>query len=148
MVDIDSLKTLTPRDFKVTSPIQVRFRDTDAMGHVNNAVFLSYLEFGRMAYWKEVTGLVDFSRVKFILGRVFIEYRSPVTLTDAVMLGIRCPEIRGASYDFDYLLWDAKSGRTLAFARTTQVGYDYEKAKPMRLGDDFRSAVTAFEGDV
>ena len=142
---MQEIKALTPKDFKVTLPIQVRFRDTDAMGHVNNAVFLSYLELGRMVYWKKVAGISDFSKVKFILGRVFIEYRSPIALTDEVMLGIRCPDVRGASYDFDYLLWDTKSGRVLAFARTTQVGYDYAKAKPIRLPDEFRAAIDKLE---
>ena len=38
-----------------THPIEVRFRDLDALGHVNNAVYLTYLESARIAYWMHVT---------------------------------------------------------------------------------------------
>lgn len=132
-------------DFKVIIPIQVRFRDTDAMGHVNNAVFLSYLEVGRMVYWRKVTGIDNFAKVKFILARVLIDYRSPITLRDEVMLGVRCTEMRGASFDFECLLWDGKTGRTLAEAKTTQVAYDYASAKPIRLPDEVRQAIKQIE---
>ena len=66
--------------YKVHVDIQVRFRDTDAMRHVNNAVYLSYLELARMQYWKSLTGLKGYSLVEFIIARVQIDYRSPVKM--------------------------------------------------------------------
>ncbi|HWX25489.1 MAG TPA: acyl-CoA thioesterase, partial [Vicinamibacteria bacterium] len=36
--------------------VEVRFRDLDALGHVNNAVYLTYLESARIAYWMALTG--------------------------------------------------------------------------------------------
>ena len=44
------------RDFNVTVPIEVTFRDVDAMGHVNNAVYLTWFECGRIGYWKAIVG--------------------------------------------------------------------------------------------
>jgi acyl-CoA thioester hydrolase len=41
-------------DFRFNYPIEVRFSDTDAMGHVNNAVYLTYFEQARLAYWREL----------------------------------------------------------------------------------------------
>ena len=45
-----------PGDFAQRVAIDVRFADTDAMGHVNNAVYLTYCEMARIRYWSEVTG--------------------------------------------------------------------------------------------
>ena len=45
--------------FRFSVPIEVRFRDLDAIGHVNNAVYLTYLEQARLGYWKHITGRTD-----------------------------------------------------------------------------------------
>ena len=45
-----------PGDFRHRRVIDVRFADTDAMGHVNNAVYLTYCETARIPYWTDVTG--------------------------------------------------------------------------------------------
>jgi acyl-CoA thioester hydrolase len=141
-----NIKELKPSDFKLTVDIQVRFRDTDAMGHINNAVYLAYLELARMAYWVKISESHDYSKVNFILGRVQIEYKSPGKLGDSLVVGVRCPEIRGASFDFEYLVWEKSSLRLIAEARTTQVMYDYRQAKPMRLPQEYRGRMLAFEG--
>jgi acyl-CoA thioester hydrolase len=39
-------------EFPVAAPIEIRFRDLDGMGHVNNAVYLTYLEVARAHYWR------------------------------------------------------------------------------------------------
>lgn len=132
--------------FKLVCPLQVRFRDTDAMGHVNNAVYLSYSEYARMEYMRKLFGMRDFSQNSFILGRVEIEYLSPALLQDELSAGIRCSAIRGASFDFEYAIWAANPRRLAAVARTTQVMYDYGKKKTMRITQDFRSKIEAFEG--
>ena len=63
--------------FRVVVPIQPRFRDTDAMGHINNAVFVTYFEVARTAYWQAMTGMAHYERVPFILAHTTIDFRSP-----------------------------------------------------------------------
>ena len=134
------------KSFKAVFPIQLRFRDTDAMGHVNNAVYLSYLELARLLYWAELFEVKSHLDFPFILARVQIDYRSPAMMSDDLAVGIRCSEMRGASFDFEYAIWDKKSSRTIVTAKTTQVTYDYQKAKPLRLPDVYREKIFAFEG--
>ena len=55
--------------FTVVHVLHPRFRDTDAMGHINNAVYITYLEVGRQEYWKALENLTDYRRVPFILKR-------------------------------------------------------------------------------
>jgi len=130
----------------------VRFRDTDAMGHVNNAVYLSYLELARMHYWFKVLGIKDYSQIQFILARVEIDYKSPVKLGEKVVVGLKCTSVRGASFDFDCAIWaqawndkSKNNIRLVAIAKTVQVVYDYRKAKPMRMPDEYRTKIEAFE---
>ena len=63
--------------FKVVVLIEVTFRDTDAMRHANNAVYLTWFENGRIGYWRAMTEphgeQADYAAVPFVLARAEIE---------------------------------------------------------------------------
>ena len=71
-----------PGDFGHRVVIEVRFADTDAMGHVNNAVYLTYCEMARIRYWTDVTGdpvaAGQEGAESLILAEARITYRAPV----------------------------------------------------------------------
>src|SRR5690349_1075447 len=75
--------------FKVVTPLVPRFRDTDAMGHLNNAVYVTYFEVARTAYWKALTGDKDYQKVPFILAHTTIDFRSPAFVHETLLVGIR-----------------------------------------------------------
>ena len=77
-------------DFTVNHVIVPRFRDTDAMGHVNNAVYITYLEVGRQAYWVALEGRRDYGRVPFILASVSCDFRSEANVDETLEIGVRC----------------------------------------------------------
>ncbi len=117
----------------VTTPVQLRWRDLDALGHVNNAVYLSYFELARLAYIAALLGAdaprdprttlpVDF---QFILAEVNIRYRSPATLGDQLVIAIWVSHIGRKSFVFEYRLTEARIGRLVAEGCSTQVWYDY-----------------------
>lgn len=58
-------------------PVVVRWRDVDAFGHVNNAVFLTYLEEGRDNFYEHVLGDPD-----YVMARAEIDWRAEVRYTD------------------------------------------------------------------
>lgn len=69
--------------------IRIRWRDMDAYGHVNNAVYLNYLEECRDAWVEEVLGPVADDTWHFVLARVAIDFRSELTQDDGEIL-VRC----------------------------------------------------------
>jgi acyl-CoA thioester hydrolase len=74
--------------FPVVVPIQVRFRDLDALGHVNNAVYLTYLEVARAAYFSRLEP--DWvGKGHFILARAEVDFLRPILLEDPVEVGVR-----------------------------------------------------------
>ena len=76
-------------DFQAEVDIQVRFADTDALGHVNNAVYLSWMELGRMAFTDATLPDIDWKKTGFILAHVSIDYLEPVFLGDKVKVYMR-----------------------------------------------------------
>jgi acyl-CoA thioester hydrolase len=113
--------------------IQIRWRDLDALGHVNNAVYLTYFELARLAYVRALLGddtprdphtllPVDF---QFILAEVTCHYRSPATLTDQLAATIWASQVGRKSFVFEYRISDEVTGRLVAEGCSTQVWYDY-----------------------
>jgi acyl-CoA thioester hydrolase len=69
--------------------IEIRWRDVDAYGHVNNAVYLNYLEEARDAWVQAVLGGVSGSTWDFVLARVEIDFRAELTQDDGAVI-VRC----------------------------------------------------------
>lgn len=119
--------------YRVSVELPVRFSDTDAMGHANNAAYLSYLEEARFEYLRRLFDLKDWKRVSIILARVEIDYRSPAFAGETLVVGIRTSKLGGASFEATYTITEKASGRVVAEAKTVQVWYDYETGKVTRL---------------
>ena len=120
-------------EFQVSVELPVRFSDTDAMGHVNNAAYLSYLEEARFAYMRRLFDVKDWREIRIILARVEIDYRSPAFCGETLAVGIRTSKVGGASFDAAYRITDKASERLVAEAKTVQVWYDYETNKVARI---------------
>ncbi len=125
--------------------VRVRFRDCDPMGHVNNAVYLTYLEMARTVYWKAIFHVDNFKNVNFILARAEVDYRSPAVVNDQLRVYIRAGELRRSSFDFHYIIWNLSRHVTAVTARTVQVIYDYTLRKPTPITPAMRERIHEFE---
>jgi acyl-CoA thioester hydrolase len=132
--------------FKIVSEVQVRFSDTDALGHVNNAVYLSYLESARVDYLRELLGAKKIEELGVIIARVEIDYKSPAFHHETMRVGCRVEEIGGSSIRMDYRVEDKETGRLVALAKTVLVAYDYAAARVVRVSDEWRQKMEDFDG--
>lgn len=119
--------------------LDVRFRDCDALGHVNNAVYLTYLEQARLLCWRALWGFgeADSTVPGVIMARAEIDYRMPAHYGQTLEIRIALAAIGRTSFTYDYEIVDA-GNQTIASARTVQVMYDYATAKPVPIPDDIR----------
>ena len=111
---------------------RVRFRDCDAMGHVNNAAYSTFLEEARIAV---LGGLTD-----FILARVEIDFRSELRAGEEIEIGTRCSHIGTKSFHLEHEI--RVDGRIAAEATSVLVGYDYERAESVPLSEELKARVT------
>ena len=121
--------------FEYETELQVRFRDLDAMGHVNNAVYATYLEQARVDYYADVLG-VGLDDIDTVLVNLEIDYRHEVTLDDGtvtVEMGVR--SIGESSVVVGYEL--RAGDRVAATAETTQVYVDPEAGTARPLPEDW-----------
>ena len=103
----------------------VRFRDLDGMGHVNNAVFLTYMESARIAFLSSL-GAGDNPQHSLILARMEVDFRSPIAFGEEVEVGVRPSGVGNQS--FELVRGSRADGRVAADGKSVLVGYDYEKA--------------------
>ena len=108
---------------------RVRFRDCDAMGHVNNAVYSTYLEEARIGVLGD---LID-----FILARVEIDFRSELRNGEEVEVRTRCSRIGTKSFDLEHVL--SAGDRVVAEAKSVLVSYDYERGESVPVPDELRA---------
>lgn len=120
---------------------RVRFRDLDPMGHVNNAVFLTYIESARFAFLKHIGAAPTLEDMTLVVARVEIDFRAPVRLDDEVEISARVSRFGEKSFDLEHEL--RVGGNVVAEAKTVLVTYDYSKREPMPIPDAWREKLAA-----
>ncbi|MEM8532580.1 MAG: thioesterase family protein [Chloroflexota bacterium] len=134
--------------YPFTTTITVRFRDLDALGHVNHAVYLTYFETARIAYYGMLTGQADIADINMILVEITATYHAPARLTDELSVGVRVARIGTKSFDMEYLIVRSVDHEKIASGRSVQVMYDYQQTQSIRIDDAFRMQVTQFQQGV
>jgi acyl-CoA thioester hydrolase len=115
----------------------VRFRDVDSMGHVNNAVFLTYIEEARIAYLLPFGADVE----NMILARVEIDFRAPLRIGDELEIGVRPAGVGTKSFELEYEVRSAEA--VAAEAKTVIVSFDYESGRSVEVPQAWREALAA-----
>jgi acyl-CoA thioester hydrolase len=140
-------------DFAHRVSIDVRFADTDAMGHVNNAVYLTYCEMARIRYWSDVTGEPLAARhhgaESLILAEARITYRAQAFYGDTVTVQTRTTRIGRSSFTLEHRLTAHGHGgprRLVAVSESVLVRFDYEIDRPVPLSDEHVAAIEGYEG--
>jgi acyl-CoA thioester hydrolase len=129
--------------FRFRYPIDVRFRDLDAIGHVNNAVYLTYFEMARIAYWLHVTHRSQISDLDMILARAEVDYRSPLAFGEAIEVGVGCTSLGRSSFVLELDAHARSDGRLVAECRKTLVYYDFTAGTKKPLTDEIRALLLA-----
>ena len=134
-------------EYRHRTTLQVRFRDIDAFGHVNNAVFFSYVELARIRY------LIDtlepdqpFERLPLILARIELDYRSPILFGEEVDVATRVDRIGRTSFSMSHRMTITSDQRLVGDVQSILVTYDYASARPMPVPDDWRRLLGRYEG--
>ena len=130
-------------DYSFEADLNVRFRDIDAMGHVNNAVYATYMEEARTAYFGEVLD-AKLSEVETVLANLELEFRRSVELGDELTVAVRVPELGESSIPMEYEI--RADGEVAATGEAVQVAYDREAGSSRPLPDEWREQIKAFEG--
>lgn len=120
--------------------IQVRFSDCDMMGHVNNAVYLSYFEMARIYYFGLLLGNDrDWKREGVLLRKNEVEYLKPVLMNEAPEVSVYLDHIGTTSFSVSYEL--NVDGELRTIGKSVLVCYNSIANKTFELTDDLLVAL-------
>jgi acyl-CoA thioester hydrolase len=142
-------------DFAHCDEVEVRLADTDAMGHVNNAAYLTYVEIARVAYYERVTGRqlplgVHGAEEGMILAEIRMTYRAQAYFGETLAVESRVERIGRSSFTMVHRITAPESrygpARVVAVAEDILVAFDYREDRPVAVSPELRAAIAAFEG--
>ena len=128
-----------------TNSIEVIFRDVDSFGHVNNAVYFTYLETIRTKYFRELKTRSGIDEMDMIVAKATCNYKSPAYIAEQLDISIGITRFGKKSFDCIYLV-NTDKGRKIASAKTIQVAYDYNTKTTVMVPEQFKQAVIEYQG--
>lgn len=142
-------------EFRYHHPVEVRYGDTDALGHVNNATYLSYFEAARAGYYAAVAGRPFGTgpgslRHTFVIAEARVVYRQPAFFGEPIVVDARVAWATRSSFGLEYRVRSEGGpiapARVVADGETTQVMFDIGAGRPTRMPAELLAAIEAFEG--
>lgn len=134
--------------YKHKLKIQIRFKDIDKLGHVNNANHLTYFEIARVEYFKDVfKSSIDWVNTGMILANVEITYKRPILLEDNVFCYTKISRFGTKSFDVENLLVTETNGEQhlCAFGKNTLVCINYATKQTIEVPTEWVESVKNFE---
>ncbi|HEX8220451.1 MAG TPA: thioesterase family protein [Chloroflexia bacterium] len=114
-------------------PIEVRFRDVDMFGHVNNAAYLTYIESARVAYYAHLTGLKDPREFDMTVARAEVDFLKPAFYGQTLHVYTRAGRIGNKSWTLEHEMRDSRTGELVARGSTVVVHFEHaaQESKPL-----------------
>ena len=138
----------TPR---FVARVRVRTYELDSFGHVNNSVYLNYLEEARSEFLRQMgLSFHDLARsgVQLVIAEARVCYLRPATYGDEIEITGEFADVRAASLTIRYTLRVAATGEVVATAETRGAFVNAATGRPSRAPGAFRTAFTAAAADL
>ena len=134
--------------FNFNAPLQLRWNDLDALGHVNNAVFITYFEVARGYFMLKACPKWNWHKDMFLIANANIDYRKELLLTaEAPRVYVRTSKIGSKSFVLEYAVVSGKDGERVVHATgtTTQIMFDMKAKTTIEVPDWAREALSQFD---
>lgn len=136
-------------NFNFKMSLQVRWGDLDPLGHVNNAVFVTYFEIGRSLYMPAASSKWDWYKHMFLIGDIQVKFIEELKITDPKPeVWVRTSKLGTKSFVLEYAITttaaDSKP-KVHAYGSTTQILFDTTSKKTIEIQDWLRKDLTTFD---
>ena len=130
-------------DFRYRLDIRVVFRDIDYYRHVNNAVYITWMETARIDYCREAFDRPLGGKINVIMASQRFDYERQTQYDERLVMGCRTSRLGTKSMDLTYELW--RPGERIGHGISTLVGYDYDADTSIVIPEAWRQRIAAYE---
>lgn len=131
------------------TPIQVKYRDTDSMGHVSSPVYYDYLQHAYLEFMFKVLSVPKHEKLPHIMVKTACEYVQPAMFGDSLVVRGRVSGFGTKSFEIEHIM-HRQDGQDTVVARgySKHVMFDYESNKTTPVTEDFKARILDFQGSV
>lgn len=129
-----------------STSIEVIFRDIDALGHVNNAVYFTYMETARTRFFIEKLDLLEPGQLPLILARTSCTFHQAARFGDQLRIEVKVSRIGNKSFDLLYLIKN-KNEVLIAEGESVLVSYDYAKRTSVVIPPQLKSLLESLHSN-
>jgi acyl-CoA thioester hydrolase len=130
----------------LTTPVQIRFSDVDSFGHVNNAVYWSYFDVGRMDYLHRLfTDDFELHDETVILVHVEADYKVQTRLKDSIAVRTGVTGIGDRSITMRQEIVNTQTGSVHASSSSVLSGFSKAMQKSIPIKPEWKIKIEAFE---
>ena len=149
MQTLSNNKTIINNGFIHKTEVQVRFNDVDMMGHVNNAVYQNYFDYGKVQYFNSVLGKdVDWQENGLVLAKITIEYFTPVLLDNNLFIRSKISRLGTKSLDMIQELVDNETGDIKSTGISVMVAYNFTTKETIPIPQNWRNEIISYEREI
>ena len=133
-------------DFKHILPLQIRFNDIDALGHVNNSVYFSFYDLGKSSYFEAVEkGPIDWRAADIVIANIHADFLAPIFMHNKIAVRTAVAEIGNKSLRMVQQIIDTDKGDIKSECTTIMVGFDPKTSEAKEISNEWRSKISLFE---
>ena len=124
-------------DFLLKHEISTRWKDLDAFGHINNAVFLSYIEDARILFFKRWN--INLKEKSLIVASIKIDYIKQLEHPSEIIIGQKIVRLGKKSFDIQSAIFKKSSSKLICTSIVTSVCYDFINNKTVEIFDEIKN---------
>lgn len=134
-------------EYKHKVPVQLRFNDADALGHINNSVYFSFYDLGKTEYFKTIRGKhIDTKDIDIVVVHAEVDFLSPVFLSDEIEVQTAVSSIGNKSFTLMQQIVDIKTDTVKCVCKTIMVGVDLATNSSKPISNEWKRAIADYEG--
>lgn len=132
--------------YKHSVPVQLRFNDIDSLGHVNNSIYFSFYDLGKIRYFSTVRPeMKEIRDIDLVVANVNANFLMPIFLQENVSVQTTTVSIGNKSVKLAQQIVNDR-GDIKAVCETILVGFDFKSGETKLISDEWRRAIEAYEG--
>ena len=133
-------------DYRHVLPLQIRFNDVDKFGHVNNTVYFQFYDTAKTDYIATVCKGVDWERLAIVVVKIEAEFVAQIKGNDHIAGRTRIVKIGNKSFHLEQDVIDSDTQEVKSRCLSVMVLYDLERQQTIPLPDEWRKAISDYEG--
>ena len=133
-------------DFRHILPLQIRFNDVDKFGHVNNTIYFQFYDSGKTDYVSTVCKGYDWNQYAIFVVKIEAEFFAQIKSDDRIAVRTRTAKLGNKSFHLVQEIFDVVTQEVKSRCMSIMVLYDLEHKQSMPFPDEWRRAISSYDG--